>query len=848
MSCVFQASGKEEIAVSLIPHTIIGENNFFKIYSIEKYYYALDDFIKNDYIECELEELKVMLLENNNYHLRIHKKTNYIFFGDCDNYKENDPIKFFNLLIDFMKKYYKVSIKLEDISYTINKSKVGSYHFSIPKYYCSCEKLKEMMDNFKKYNKDILVYKDDDGKIIKVIDTSIYCEKWFILPNQTKENKKGTEHKIIKGNMEDFIVDYIPEYSKTIENKEIIIEDIKIVNNKINDKKINVNIKEHKLIQKLNTSKNIDNDDINNFKNNFNLLDNEFKILVLLIDNCFNEERFDDYESWIKIGMAINTKYGEHGLDLFDYFSSKSNTKDPGREEIKKVYKGFKYNMNDTEITIASLYYYAKEDNIDKYIEIMKKESLFKDFNITSTDIAKYIKYLRGNYFIWKNDELYCFNGKIWEKNDILLRIYISCDLYNFLKDVLITCFWNDATFSKYKNKLDKLKTLNFKKEIIETTREYLTNNNIEFDNKYYLFGFNNKVYDLNEGNFRDYKYDDYVSITTGYDWIDINEEDKNELSNIINQVFPMLEEKDLYLTILATGLEGRCLEKFTIANGSGRNGKGFINDLALKSFGNYGLIGNNAILFETNKTGSNPEKNNIDKKRLVIFREPSERSKFENSVVKELTGGGTFSSRGHHETKTQKNLYCTIIVECNKKPLFAEEPTNADVMRLIDIYFRSTFTDDKSLLNNDNYIFRINSYYKTDEFKEKYKYALLSILFDNYKKYKDNNHILNIPANIKQRTMSYLEMSCNILSWFKDNYILTDNSKDIIKMKELFDDFKSSDYYFYISKSDKRKYNYSYFCKYFKDNIFFRKYYINTEINKGFYIKNHLKVNKETD
>lgn len=141
----------------------------------------------------------------------------------------------------------------------------------------------------------------------------------------------------------------------------------------------------------------------------------------------------------------------------------------------------------------------------------------------------------------------------------------------------------------------------------------------------------------------------------------------KKELSNIINKVFPILNKKELYLTILATGLEGRCLEKFIIANGSGRNGKWFINDLALKSFGNYSLIGNNAILFETNKTGSNPEKNNIDKKRLVIFREPSERSKFENSVVKELTGGGTFSSRGHHETKTQKNLYCTIIVECNK-------------------------------------------------------------------------------------------------------------------------------------------------------------------------------------
>jgi hypothetical protein len=32
---------------------------------------------------------------------------------------------------------------------------------------------------------------------------------------------------------------------------------------------------------------------------------------------------------------------------------------------------------------------------------------------------------------------------------------------------------------------------------------------------------------------------------------------------------------------------------------------------------------------------------------------------------------------------------------------------------------------------------------------------------------------------------------------------------------------YKSSDYYLNISKSDKRKYNYNYFCKYFEDNIF---------------------------
>jgi hypothetical protein len=50
-----------------------------------------------------------------------------------------------------------------------------------------------------------------------------------------------------------------------------------------------------------------------------------------------------------------------------------------------------------------------------------------------------------------------------------------------------------------------------------------------------------------------------------------------------------------------------------------------------------------------------------MHKKRFVVFREPSEHKKFENSIIKELTGGGTFSARGHHESNTKKELNLTM-------------------------------------------------------------------------------------------------------------------------------------------------------------------------------------------
>ena len=157
----------------------------------------------------------------------------------------------------------------------------------------------------------------------------------------------------------------------------------------------------------------------------------------------------------------------------------------------------------------------------------------------------------------------------------------------------------------------------------------------------------------------------------------------------------PIKEERDAYLQLLCTGIDGRCLEKFVIFAGNGGNGKGMIDDLMLLMLGNYGLIGNNGLLFETSKTGSNPEKANLHKKRFVVFREPPEKKKFENSIIKELTGGGEFSARGLYESDAKKELNLTMIVECNKKPLFTEEPTNAEVRRIIEICFRSTFVSD---------------------------------------------------------------------------------------------------------------------------------------------------------
>lgn len=64
--------------------------------------------------------------------------------------------------------------------------------------------------------------------------------------------------------------------------------------------------------------------------------------------------------------------------------------------------------------------------------------------------------------------------------------------------------------------------------------------------------------------------------------------------------------------------------------------------------------------------------------------------------MLKELTGSSFINARKIYDTNDKTNLSLTLVIECNKKPLLEEEPTEADLRRLVDLYFSSKITDDK--------------------------------------------------------------------------------------------------------------------------------------------------------
>jgi hypothetical protein len=207
----------------------------YKVYAVNQYC-KKQSFIDNEFIEFEIEHLVNELAKNDKcYHMRLRVGCNYVFFGDCDNFNGSFD-QFAKLLIDFLNIKYGIKVDMNDISWTENKSKSGSFHYSIPKFFGSLEKIKEIHVNFFKAHEAIFLIKKNK-KSTKVVDTCIYSDHWFRYPEQSKEGVSNTKHVIKHGKMIDHVVEFIPDFSVCINDKKLKNREVKNQTSQTSDKK-----------------------------------------------------------------------------------------------------------------------------------------------------------------------------------------------------------------------------------------------------------------------------------------------------------------------------------------------------------------------------------------------------------------------------------------------------------------------------------------------------------------------------------------------------------------------------------------------------------------------------------
>lgn len=487
--------------------------------------------------------------------------------------------------------------------------------------------------------------------------------------------------------------------------------------------------------------------------------------------------------------------------------------------------------------------------DIDSHIKIN-----FLKFNtfFTTGQLAEYFKIIYSDRFIVNNKQLYFYNGVYWEKNqtDAYIHNFIDSEFRTYLfnqyveqhKNLNISLLNADDKHSiekqlQYLEKTVRIGIINLgdvvnREKLVKDIKFKITNDNNIFDNDPYLLAFKNKIYDLKSNTFIKPNPKQFISKTTGYDYnIYYNKKLINELDNIINTILPIKEVKDFYLTLLSTGIYGEQLEYFIIATGKGGNGKSLLNTLMSKTVGEYGYTLPSTVLLNPIKEGGNPQVYNMNKSRFVITQEPEDQkgNRFCASTIKEITGNKNLNVRQNHSNECGIKLSNTLFLECNNLPQI-DEVGDAINRRLIVVPFISKFVskEDYEMYDDKTNLFIGNSYYKTDDFLNKYKQALFEILRTYFIKFKDNNYTLpNTPKECKEKAKDYLATSDNIFDWFSTIYEpTTDNDNEPIIINILHDEFKNSELYSNLSKADKRKYTLKYLNERIQTNIFLSKFY----------------------
>jgi phage/plasmid-associated DNA primase len=481
------------------------------------------------------------------------------------------------------------------------------------------------------------------------------------------------------------------------------------------------------------------------------------------------------------------------------------------------------------------------------------------------------VRYLNdfGKFILKYNSSVFVFHNNRWydeteTKSQHKITLTISEKLYDNLKkdingDVSLQ---EDELISLLKLLRNNTSSSHKINDIVKHILSNAPETQEDFNQKPFLLGFNNGVYDLEKDEFRDYRYDDYITMTTKYDYEDIdyglvenedntiedylskdengeylyeiseeqiklwnaNREIKDELINIFEDIHSDKDNLQLYFQILASGLDGIAYQKLFLFNGQGGNGKGLTQNLMKSVLGDYFICPNNGILKDV-ETASSPSPNmlNLKNKRYINFKEVS--GSIRVAMLRNLTGGGEFSGRMNHKDPVHFNMSGTFVMEFNLPPELDGKPQQADYRRLVDILFPYNFTDDENKIGKiiDGVLFKkANPYYANPQYADKVKKVFLDMLLKVYRVHKKPNIGMEfiIPQSIRDRTEKFIENQNRFQKIFKSIWrkVTDDDSKEIkektFKLRDMFESVTSSDEYKTLTYREKREYSRDAFYK----------------------------------
>ena len=430
------------------------------------------------------------------------------------------------------------------------------------------------------------------------------------------------------------------------------------------------------------------------------------------------------------------------------------------------------YNSGDDEYTF-----------IDQSIEVFEDKKLnslvLESIGGAHFDIARLLHYLFKNEFCCTEDgDWYHYRKHKWSKSKRIGR-YICVELIKYYH-VLLKESEKKASLNKYKNQISKLiiklKDKNFKHSLLVEAGEYFHIEDENFIHKLdanrMLIGFTNGVYDLENDEFRNGRYDDYISMDVGYAYKD-DSENREEIMKVISEILPNKNVRDYLLKLFSLCLTGQTISKCFLLNGCGSNGKSLLVNFLKYTLGSYVCRVPIALITKKrqNSEAAMPNLTRAKKSRCIVFSEPNKKDILNAGVIKELTGCEDITVRGLYKSPEEYRPMFKVFILCNFLPN-VEEDDYGIWRRIRSIKFKSKFVDNPTKDNEYKIDLSLN-----EKIKE-WRCGFMNILLDYYKIYRKEG--LKDIKEITEETKKY-RVSNDPYQEFIDECIELDENGSIV-------------------------------------------------------------------
>jgi len=535
--------------------------------------------------------------------------------------------------------------------------------------------------------------------------------------------------------------------------------------------------------------------------------DDDYILAKELVIECLSHRRADKYDDWINLGWALrNIDY--RLLNTWIEFSKISSSYMDG--ECAQLWD----KMRKEHLSMGTLRWWAKQDNLQKYNEIINNSILpLIDTALGSEgahyDVAKVVQAIyKGEYKAVDKDTWYKFdkNCHRWIKTreGLNLRRALSediCKKFNergmHFNNLLMGC--NDEGLKELYDKKAKsaikiclkLKTSGFKDSVMKECKCLFIDEKFEelLDNRPHLIGFENGVYDLKLHIFREGMPDDYISLSANKIYIPYDEKqpEVEEINNFFSKLFVNEALKNYVLDILACAIDGSIIqERFYIFTGEGSNGKSKLIEFIQKTMSDYYSTLPISLLTQKRAASNTPqgELERTKGRRFAVLQEPNENDKINVGLMKELSGNDRILVRALYKNPYEFKPQFKLILIANQLPDISSEPACFRRIRVVE--FSSKFTENPDPTKANEFPMDI----QLSEKLEKCTDVFLSMLIERHKNINPSKIIE--PREVINATQKYRNNNDIIGQYLNDNIIYDKEIKDKLKIMEMLQDFKT--------------------------------------------------------